>query len=663
VEVFVRNSGDLGQARLGVLGINDNTFKFINNKKKMNKKTIISTASRLFAALTLLLFLSTASIEAQVTIGKLAEPHNAAILDLSQVESQNLGLLLPHVKLTGLTPFQLLPPDQQKEIDATGMVVYNEAHVDNDVYPGISVWDGEKWGRINDGTTPPLLPFTITTSGAACGNGVLFSIPEDYPDWSNATKFVWSLTVSPAGYTPATITSGSKNSHFFVPYDATERTYEVSVYAEGSKQRSITCTGSQKGRLNASSFSIDGADCYDIAKTDYVYNKEDASQYETRYGVLAKRVQLTPSYDYSYSVIGTGNNPTYLWSVSDPGGTLLSSSDGATVSSINIQFRPEVLSDTWLIDHPTNEHIVVLTCLVTDGSCTYVVSKEIKVGDRDCCTGLRDIEGIIYTAVRFGDAGCWMSENLAVTRNQKLGSAANLATNDNASQEYAPRYTRPKVNDTSFISLEDAQNSNYFSSFGTNIGKPGLLYNWAAAVGATSSDEAQGGNYDNYTASNITHPASKATSKDEDICPVGWYLPTDAEWYALENEIDKNRNKYSSASGTGSGNVPINTGSQGSHGQYMRAVDDVPRSAGSYSDYVAGSSNPKESGFSGLLVGYAGRSSWGNYGIYTYYWSSSSSFNSGTGAWRRSLHFNSTGVHRDGSNKYQLFSVRCKKLD
>jgi uncharacterized protein (TIGR02145 family) len=621
----------------------------------MNKKTIISTASRLFAALTLLLFLSTASMEAQVTIGKLADPHTAAILDLSQKEdaAPDRGLLLPHVKLTGLKPFQLLTsPSLQQEADATGMVVYNEAHVNDDVYPGIYVWDGEKWGRIDDGTLPPppvMAPLSIDKSGDACGNGVLFSIPDDYPDWSNATNFVWSLTVSPSSYTPVTVTSGSKNSHFFVPYDGTDRTYEVSVYAEGSKQRSITCTGSQKGKITATpNFSINGYNCYDIKKTAY---DKDGSSPTTAYGIWESRTALdspSPDSQFSYSVLGAGTL-TYAWTIFDPDTILLNPPVDAISASIDIQFKPWVLEDDWLIAQPIHERIVVLTCVVTEGSCEYVVSKEIRVGDRDCCARLTDADGNIYSAVRFGTAGCWMTENLAVTKNEKretVLSKGNSSTNN-------PRYTTPQNN-----SFTGAQNSD---KYGTGIGKPGLLYNWAAAVGAMSAAEATGTNYSDYTAVDIVHPASKATSNKEDICPVGWYLPSDAEWYALESEIHKNRNKYSSVSGIATDTVPIGTSTfYGEQGQYMRAVGDTPMS--SNPGNFPGASNPKESGFNGLLTGLANNTNWVNYGSIAYYWNSSSI--SSTAAWSCYLHWFYPGVSRVSSNnKYLLFSVRCKKLD
>ncbi len=77
----------------------------------------------------------TASMNAQVTIGSLEDPHAGAILDL---RSTSKGLLLPNVVLDAdLTKFKL-----DGEVDksrATGMLVYNTT--DNKVY----FWNGTTW--------------------------------------------------------------------------------------------------------------------------------------------------------------------------------------------------------------------------------------------------------------------------------------------------------------------------------------------------------------------------------------------------------------------------------------------------------------------------------------------------------------------------------------
>jgi hypothetical protein len=127
------------------------------------------------------------NLSAQVTIGKLAEPHIAAVLDLSQVPSQKLGLLLPPVELEALNLFK--PPlATDPDLAAIGMVVYNTvSNPGKNICPGVHVWDGKNWNRLNTGGSATVLnPVKITTVGSGtifCG-GVTFKISRPC-DWSD----------------------------------------------------------------------------------------------------------------------------------------------------------------------------------------------------------------------------------------------------------------------------------------------------------------------------------------------------------------------------------------------------------------------------------------------------------------------------------------------
>jgi hypothetical protein len=109
----------------------------------MKKKKIMNR----FIVVSAILFLGAMNISAQVTIGKLAAPHAAAVLDLSQIESHNLGLLLPRVKLTALNIFSPLTGNEEK---AAGMCVYNTVRYANSFCPGLYVWNGAEWNRLGE---------------------------------------------------------------------------------------------------------------------------------------------------------------------------------------------------------------------------------------------------------------------------------------------------------------------------------------------------------------------------------------------------------------------------------------------------------------------------------------------------------------------------------
>jgi hypothetical protein len=136
----------------------------------MKKKKIMNR----FIVVSAILFMSVVNISAQVTIGKLAAPHAAAVLDLSQVPSRNLGLLMPRVELKALNSFL---PLTGAEADAAGMWLYNTAYSPaydptdaNSFCPGTYVYNGTDWNRIGEACPeiPVTAPLTITT----CANNI-----------------------------------------------------------------------------------------------------------------------------------------------------------------------------------------------------------------------------------------------------------------------------------------------------------------------------------------------------------------------------------------------------------------------------------------------------------------------------------------------------------
>jgi hypothetical protein len=91
----------------------------------------------------LLLLIGLRSVNAQVTIGNLQDPHSGAVLDLSQVDKQNLGLLLPRVLLTKTDEWQL----NGNSDDGIGMVVYNMNEC-LESGRGLYLWNGVVWDPI-----------------------------------------------------------------------------------------------------------------------------------------------------------------------------------------------------------------------------------------------------------------------------------------------------------------------------------------------------------------------------------------------------------------------------------------------------------------------------------------------------------------------------------
>ncbi len=181
-----------------------------------------------------------------------------------------------------------------------------------------------------------------------------------------------------------------------------------------------------------------------------------------------------------------------------------------------------------------------------------------------------DIDNNIYRTVKIGGQ-CWLKDNLKVTKNP--------------SGEAITRYCYKNNPGSCDIT--------------------GGLYDWNTAMDESRTSGAQG------------------------ICPNGWHIPRDSEWYILEN-------------GLAAGSC-ISTRSEADcdpAGMKLRSGGD--------------------SGFEGIFAGYRNDSAGLFYGqgIYAYFWSS---LESGDGAWNRNLSLNISAVYRNPDSKSAGFSVRCLK--
>jgi uncharacterized protein (TIGR02145 family) len=150
-------------------------------------------------------------VNAQVRIGADTDPHPSAILDLSDVSGNKLGLLYPNVSLVATTVFGLdgLPVNVDEQADyliaARGMVVYN-TNENVGQGEGIYLWNGREWTPVGiniineDLPTPtyPLADFSIKglefVPAGGCGTVTAYdftsTVDDHDPDYS-AVK--WSV--------------------------------------------------------------------------------------------------------------------------------------------------------------------------------------------------------------------------------------------------------------------------------------------------------------------------------------------------------------------------------------------------------------------------------------------------------------------------------------
>jgi uncharacterized protein (TIGR02145 family) len=118
------------------------------------------------------------------------------------------------------------------------------------------------------------------------------------------------------------------------------------------------------------------------------------------------------------------------------------------------------------------------------------------------------------------------------------------------------------------------------------------------------------------------------------LCPVGWHVPTDAEWTVLTDFL----------------------GGEAVAGGKMKTTGTIEAATGLWYSPNTGATN--SSGFSGAPGGVRfGNGDYGNIGGNGYWWSSSESGSSY--AWYRGLSYGSDGANRNYGFKQVGFSVRC----
>jgi len=209
---------------------------------------------------------------------------------------------------------------------------------------------------------------------------------------------------------------------------------------------------------------------------------------------------------------------------------------------------------------------------------------------------VKDIDGNVYKTIKISSQ-VWMAQNLKTTR-------------------YNDGTAIPEVTDgTAWANLTTPGYSWYDNDSATNAKLYGAIYNYYAVADTNSLN----------------------------VCPIGWHVPTDAEWTVLTDFLEENGYGYE-GSGIDIGKSMASTFIWDNSSQ----IGDVGNDSGSNNS----------SGFAGLPGGY--RYLLGGFfkiGQEGYWWSSTDS--SGCNAWHRVLHFNVDFIYRSYFEKWLGFSVRC----
>jgi len=219
------------------------------------------------------------------------------------------------------------------------------------------------------------------------------------------------------------------------------------------------------------------------------------------------------------------------------------------------------------------------------GTQTYSLTVSQSYGEP--CPGIPTVayEGQVYNTLQIGTQ-CWLKENLNVG---SMINGSQNQTNNQVIEKYC--YNNDPVNCVTY----------------------GGLYQW---------DEMM---------QYVTTPGAKG------ICPVGWHVPTDAEWCTITKYIDPtvdcNSNGWSGTDG----------------GTRMKST----------TGWYGGGNGTNTSGFTANPGGL--RTSWGDFnyqGLHAYFWSSTVS---GSYRWYWELYYYYSNIYRSYYPANYGYSVRCLK--
>ena len=245
------------------------------------------------------------------------------------------------------------------------------------------------------------------------------------------------------------------------------------------------------------------------------------------------------------------------------------------------------------------------TTVYSDEATFSTIPASVPVGDAQPCPGaatVTDVDQNTYNTVQIGTQ-CWMAENLR-TRHYANGTLISYGgTSSSSTVGYYYNY----------------------SSSGIALESRGYLYNWAAVMhGAVSSN---------------TNPSSVLG-----VCPIGWHVPSDAEWTVL---VDYLNSKNAYCCDNNSENI-------------AKALADDSGWNSSTNDCALGNGQGTNvSGFAAVPTGYFSGSSFYSVGIYAYFWSSSQSESNANASRDYYLYYNRADINRTYHNKENGYSVRC----
>ena len=551
--------------------------------------------------------------------------NSSAILD---VKSTSQGMLIPCMTTAQrdaiATACSCTP--------ATGLIIYNTD------CQAINYFNGAAWITLGN-TGSVATPGAITGSTTPCQNAT--GVPYSITAVTGATGYNWTV---PSG---ATIATGQGTNSITVNFDATNGSVCVTAY---------NACGSSNASCSAIVLTTTPAQPSVITGTTPVRQGNNGVAYSvTNVG----GVTYTWTYSgtgYTQASGGTTNSITANFSAAATSGTLTVTPSNAcgngtartfaivvsatpTASAAGSDINPacgvttatlagnnpgvgtgawSVVSGTATITNSTlfNSGVTALAVpgvatlrwTISNSPCTPSTD-DVVITTTSCCGSFVDArDSKTYGAILIGSQ-CWMSQNLDYSTS---GAITPIATGQGAAGTQKYCYGDNAANCTTY----------------------GGLYEWAEMMNGSVSCNGTG-----------APPNDKCATNVQGICPTGWHIPSHYEWTTLEKNV-----------GTNPGAFPYDITTTGwlgtDEGGNLKETGTLH-----WTTPNTGATN--SSNFAALPGGYSWSGSFGNVGIYGFWWSATEY--DGTYAWSRYLNCTAATVDRDRNYKMLGFSVRCVK--
>ncbi len=230
------------------------------------------------------------------------------------------------------------------------------------------------------------------------------------------------------------------------------------------------------------------------------------------------------------------------------------------------------------------------TSLTLNGSAKFIKTNYITASNTSCPQTFTDSrDNHVYTAIQIGRQ-CWMAENLAYLPSVNPSNQGSHTS----SLYYVYGYNGSNV-------TAAKSTPNYMTY--------GVLYNWPAAMNGSSS-------------------SNSIPSGVQGVCPMGWHLPSNAEWDKLKNYLGGEKVAFKK--------MKSNRG------------------------WKKNGNVSNKSGFSGLPGGYRCHSCYfRSIGGYGNWWSSTEGKTDDS--WIRHMNSNIACIGKNSDDKEDGYSVRCLK--